>query len=242
MSRIKGFYTAKPTLAELYADDPQLFSGLSLPTGMDGSVARGVILQELGDLQTVFPRAADCKSYITIWCAAHAAAWQRMYDALAAEYDPIHNYDRTDTETEDVSGSGSESTSGSEAESITDLQSSSFTGETQAGGTDTTTGSKMGFNSSVWVPADQTETAHGANNSSASATTGSGSQTRDSDKSESKEHSSAETRSRTLHSEGNIGVTTSQQMVTAELELRQKWTMYGIVCEAFKHDLCVGVW
>lgn len=242
MPQIKGFYTAKPTLAELYADDPLLFNGLSLPVGMDDTTARSVILQELGDLQTVFPRASDCRTYIPIWCAANAEAWQRMYDALTAEYNPIHNYDRTDTETETVAGSGSETNTTGEQETIVDTQNSTTTGTSQAGGQDTTTHSRQGYNSTDYVPADREVAALGTKNDSSSATTGSGTQSRGADRNESRERSSAESRTRTLNSAGNIGVTTAQQMIEAEVAMRQKWTMYGIICEAFKRDFCVGVW
>ena len=280
--RIKGFYTAKPTLNELYTEDPLLFNGLALPAGMDDTTARSVILQELGELQTVFPRAADCRAYIPIWCAANSEAWQRMYDALTADYNPIHNYDRTDTETEtaaggtsetesstsadnetrSTTGTGSENYKRGEKETITDTQNSSFTGSTQAGGQDTTTRSRQGFNSATFVPADQDVVALGSNNNSTSATTGSGTQlrgteqndehkrtnvesgtrTNKNDSSKSRTQSSADSRNRTLHSSGNIGVTTSQQMIESELTLRKAWTMYGIICEAFKRDFCVGVW
>lgn len=240
--RIKGFYTAKPTLNELYADDPLLFNGLALPVGMDSTVARSIILQELGELQTIFPRAADCRAYIPIWCAANAEAWQRMYDALTADYNPIHNYDRTDTETETVAGTGSETNTTGEQETIVDTQNSSFTGSTQAGGQDTTTRNRQGYNSAAFVPADQDVVALGAKNDSSSATTGSGTQSRGADRNESRERSSAESRTRTLTSAGNIGVTTNQQMIEAEVSMRSRWTLYGIICEAFKRDLCVEVW
>ena len=51
-----------------------------------------------------------------------------------------------------------------------------------------------------------------------------------------------ESRERTLHSYGNIGVTTAQQMITAELDLRTRWTLAGVILESFKRTMCVGVW
>ena len=41
---------------------------------------------------------------------------------------------------------------------------------------------------------------------------------------------------------GNIGVTTSQQMVQAEMELREKWNMYEIITEEFKKKFCLLVY
>lgn len=237
-----GMYRRKPTLAELYDELPTLFAGMALPVGLDSSVMRGMILQELGELQTVFPRAADAAAYITIWSAAHLDAWQRMLNALAAEYDPIHNYDRTDTETETVAGSGTEQRSRSDTEKIRDSQNSSFSGSSQASGSDTTSEGRQGFNSSTYAPADQTVVQHGAGNDSRSATTTAGTQQRETGGQESVKRGETETRSRTLRSAGNIGMTTNQMMIEAEISMRSKWTLYGIICEAFKRDFCVEVW
>lgn len=237
-----GFYKPRPTLAELYDEDSTIFSGLLLPSTLQLSILRSIILQELGDLDTVFLAAEDIKAYLPMWSAARLDSWQRMLDALSAEYNPIHNYDRTDTETENVTGSGTETSSGSDKESSNDTQNSSFTGTTQAGGQDTVTRNVQGYNSSAFVPSDQDVTALGNKQDSTSATTGAGTQNRESSRSEDRSRTDTEVRSRILNSAGNIGVTTSQQMITAEVEMRQKWTVYGIICEAFKRDLCVGVW
>ncbi len=205
-----GFYKAKPTLAEMLDDNPDLLDGLTIPAELDGDVLAGLISVELGDLQTIFEDGVRLAAYLPIWSAAQLPGWNHMYTAMTAQYNPIHNYDRTDTETEEVSGTGS----------------SSFTGSTEASGSDTTTRSRQGFNSADYVPADQDVTELGTRNDSESST----------------ETETGEERSRTLHSAGNIGVTTSQQMIAAELELRNKWTIYSIIVEAFKHDLCVEVW
>lgn len=47
---------------------------------------------------------------------------------------------------------------------------------------------------------------------------------------------------RTLTREGNIGVTTSQQMLESELELRSRWNLLQIYLTDFRRELCVGVW
>lgn len=47
---------------------------------------------------------------------------------------------------------------------------------------------------------------------------------------------------RTLTREGNIGVTTSQQMLESELDLRSRWNLLQIYLADFRRELCVGVW
>lgn len=41
---------------------------------------------------------------------------------------------------------------------------------------------------------------------------------------------------------GNIGVTTSQQMLESEMQLRQKYNLYKIMANTFADDLCLGIW
>lgn len=47
---------------------------------------------------------------------------------------------------------------------------------------------------------------------------------------------------RVLTREGNIGVTTSQQMLESEIQLRQRYRLIQIILDDFRADLCVGVW
>lgn len=42
----------------------------------------------------------------------------------------------------------------------------------------------------------------------------------------------------TAHVHGNIGVTTNQQMINEELELRKK-DIYNMICEEFKQEFCI---
>jgi len=47
---------------------------------------------------------------------------------------------------------------------------------------------------------------------------------------------------RVLTREGNVGVTTNQQMLEAEVQLRQRYRLMQIILDDFRADLCVGVW
>ena len=265
-----GFYTAKKTLNQLLRESPTLLSNMSIPTGLETIVLNRMLIVELGDLETIFSGATFAQTDIGYWSIAKLPGWKKMYDALIEVYDPLHNYDRTDTETETTSGSrsetdsrtgssqSSESASGTrtEDESAKQDSSSTFAGTTINGGKDTATHKVQGFNSADYQPSEQDTTEHGLTQSSGS-TTVAGSETEtgrtethadttgsSTESSESGSHAAVhtDTTGRTLHSVGNIGVTTSQQMLESELQLRAKWMIYGIIVEDFKRDLCVDVW
>ena len=118
--------------------------------------------------------------------------WDRLYAAITAEYNPINNYDMTQTETPNI---------------------------TRANKTDTKTtiknemGAKTyGFNSSEAVPQADTDT------DATQRVEG----MLDANKTNNIE---TETGTRTLTRSGNIGVTTSAQMIEGEINLR-KWNFY----------------
>ena len=206
----KGFYSPRPTLAELYKEDPEMFEDLVLPEELDAGVLQVMILDQFGDLDTIAHTTTALRRFLAAWSSARVAGWSRQLQALNAEYNPIHNYDRTETETEAAHSRGG----------------STFSGSTKQTGSDTQTNAIQGYNSTSYEPSEQVTRVPDLTNKSNSATQSTG----------------AEDRSRTLHAAGNIGVTTSQQMITAELEMRDRWTVYGVVLEAFRRDICVGVW
>lgn len=121
--------------------------------------------------------------------------WMRTYEAYAEEYKPLENYSMEESESE--SGKGSEKGDGNTSTS------SKVTTSTSA------EGGMYGFNSASSVP---TDTSKGESTTSGSA---------DDNVETSSSYSSREdARDRTLTRHGNIGVTTSQQMLQSELDLR----------------------
>ena len=289
-----GMYKAKPRLVDLYTEDSTIFANLTIPEGLESATANAIIMHECGELQTVFEDAAGLKAYLAPWSAAHALPWTRMLNALSAEYNPIHNYDRTDTEiitdtetgtsetsdtetttdseTSAITQTGSESENGSESGSgsaeTTGSETTSGSANTEVEKSDTSTIKKMGFNSAVFVDSDQTvveATESGETTTSGSTDTttetstqtssttsremesetisnGSVSKTGSKTSSGSAETSKDAERERTLTSQGNIGVTTAQQMITAEIDMRTAYNMYEIIMQTFKREICVAVW
>ena len=225
-----GFYHAKKTLNALIEESATVLSTLQLPTGIDSTTLQPIIIKELGELDTIFDDAASASAYINVWSSAHLLSWTRMLAALTAEYNPISNYDRTDTESENVTGTHSEMNNRESSGS------SGFTGTTANSGEDVSRSDRQGFNSSDYAPVDKQTMQHGLAQNSASATTTEGSE------SGSVSGDRSENRVRTLQSRGNIGVTTNQQMIEAEIALRAQWTIYGIIVNDFKRELCIDVY
>ena len=122
--------------------------------------------------------------------------WIKRYTAIHTEYNPLENYSMVETETADGTNTGTQAT----AETI-DRDTSAQT-DTEG------TGSIYGYDSSSPSPSDKQET-----NVSSSGT-------EDVSRSNTRTDNLAHSEDRELTRPGNIGVTTSQQMLEAELNIR----------------------
>ena len=293
--RRMGLYKSKPTLYEMVAADPTLLESINLPTAIHDTYFNTRLLLECGPLEVIFDTPAALKAVLNSWSKTRQPAWTRIAAALTDSYNPIHNYDRTDTEsititttgsvtaegtgttTGTVSGTTTDSSTGSVTDSGTSTTSNSqATGTTVEGtvtaedsGTDTTTRDRAGFDSAVDTYAQDTkdavaygkttttdtdtttmtdtsgETETTSSGSRSTTSSGSGSTSTESSTSTSTSSttgsSGSETRSRTLTSSGNIGVTSSQELLEQELEIRMM-DGYAFIINDFKREFCVGVW
>ena len=134
----------------------------------------------------------------------YKVSWINQYNVLTAEYNPIDNYSMTETETPNLSRSISSTENRTETPNLT----------TTSGNDGSTKNNYYGFN-------DSSTDGSSVNSSSANSTnttTQTGNNKVDSSTSTTETNSG----SRTLTRKGNIGVTSSQQLIESELELRKK--------------------
>lgn len=201
--------------------------------------------------------------------------WDRIYDAITAEYNPIHNYDMVEEETPDltftdgVSDDYSVTDAETHARNIERVEEATSDFEIQDErkvGTDviqnsdsTTDGSVYGFNSPSPVPATEgngsqtTHTVASAEDNTDTTThtqTGGMRMTESGDAEDNVDtrtqtqtgyRERTETGKRTLTRSGNIGVTTSQQMIESEIKLRE-WNFIEQVYKDIDSVLTLGVY
>ena len=251
MSRIPSLYTTKPTLQELYEADNTLFGSMELPAGFDTSETTAFLMLKFNTLETIFKTAAEAKAGIAVWSKAHVGNWLKMWETLEAEYNPIENYSMTeemkDDETVTEYGKTTERTDDlAHAKTGTETTAPDLTEEETPDETNTNSGSVYGFDSSDPVPStESTDTRSGTNTRTTTGTstltydtsdTNTGTQTTEDSGSD------TQTRNYTLTRKGNIGVTTSQQMIESEMLLRCKWNMFEVIAASFQREICVAVW
>lgn len=88
----------KLTLIGLYNYDPSIFSRLSLPEPLTAAKAINQILLEKGEFGSLYTDPDFLKFAVGVWSDANQMAFTHLAKVQAASYDPISNYDRTESE------------------------------------------------------------------------------------------------------------------------------------------------
>ena len=240
----------------------------SLPedfTAEDREALNALILSETAELETVYPNPETMRIVVSAWSRARVPSWERMYLALTEDYNPLHNYDRHETESGTDTGTRTETDTGTRTETDTGTRTETDTGtvttDDDSTVTDSTSGTATdqttGFNSNTFADdkktlsiSSGTQTVDGTKEETRNLSRGetrnlSRGETRNLSHGETRNLSRGETRnlanSRTLHAYGNIGVTTSAQMLNEELEVR-KTDMFRIITDEFTEYFCVGLY
>lgn len=231
----------------LLTANEDLFTEMQLPSGIEKEDVINNILMECCELEVLYPDPAIMQKMIGLWSRKYLPGWTKALDALQAQYNPIHNFDRYETWSEAGKNSRTGS-SGSSSASKNDISSSeAATGNSSEVNTmeSDNKNSVMGFNQSEgWADHDKSQ-GSGTNTvqeSSAANKQNSESQTGSVASTENHAETGSDDRSHTGHLFGNIGVTKSQDMVRDEWLLRIELNFVDMVTTSFKKAFCVLVY
>lgn len=209
----------------LYKADSGLFSEMVYPSGFTADEKQttvGNILAECAELECLFPDPDTLKSMIGLWSKMNISVWERIFTASKLDYNPIENYNRTELET--ISDDRTDTHSGTDSSLSSNTQTNS--------GTDSNTNSITSYDTNNYQAHDKSDLTHGH----IVTDSGSGSFTHG----EVITHDGDITRNN--HTSGNIGVTTSQQMLEQEIEVSAKLNVIKMIVESFKERFCLLVY
>ena len=213
----------------LEVNNESLFDYLQLPSGIDKDTLVAELLVRSGEFEVLYPDPYMIRDLIGFWSKKHYPTFDKWIKALNVEYNPLDNYDRHEEITEEHEGTFKGNTSSSNS-SVGNSKS-----KVENDDTTTNTGDTTGYNSSDFVDNDQNVTVlDGEQNSSseyADTTTGKGSQ----------DNKDAYKNKHTSHLWGNIGVTTSAQMLQGELDVR-RFNIYSQIADIFVSEFCILVY
>lgn len=97
----------------LYNWDNSLFDDFNVPEGVDKNTAVMDILYKCADLEIYIPDWDVLKTAIGIWSTKNAWKWEKLYETMNFEYNPIWNKDGTITETLQAADEGEGTNTGS---------------------------------------------------------------------------------------------------------------------------------
>lgn len=211
-----------------------LFRNLTLPEGYDKTTFVNSLLLEHGEKCVLYTNPDFMKSAMAIWSDKWALELQRIYDALTAEYNPIWNYDRNEKITE----TDKPDNTVTRTHNNTDTQTNRYDVVTQQNIDSTSENQISADNSSAYQPDNKNisnagKTTVGNDGTITDAHTGTITDT---------EKGTRSNIDRTGHIWGNIGVTTSTQMIESETLIRAKRNLYDIATRLFANELLIGIY
>ena len=225
----------------LYNYQPAIFDSLTIPTSVDRETLIDNIIMEAAELELLFPNADILGRLIGNWSKTRLAAWNRMIGALDAEYNPIENTDRYEDHLEDYTRDLKETDNYTRDLKENDNYTRNLTDSGKNNSSSNTQNSRTGYNSgdlqvtdssSSEDHSDDTRSYTGDDNRNKGFT---GSDNRN------KGFTGGDKRHSVIHTHGNIGVTTNQHMVDAELKLRQ-YDIYKLITNEFIDTFSIGVY
>ena len=206
--------SATLTILGLHQYDKDFLIGqLNVPSAIDKELLITNLVAELAELELLYPDLDTMAFLINAWSTKQLPVWNKLQETLLYEYDPIYNYDRTETITETTKDTINEQTS----------ENKKNNGDTSSSGSH----SIAAYNSNELLENER----NSGNASFASEIDGSGERNVDGNKEF----------SRSVRMFGNIGVTTTQQMIEEERRT-VKFSLYDYIIQEFKERFCVLVY
>ena len=236
---------ATMSILGLYTYDNTLFDLMCWPnefTQDDKQATINNILMEGAELEILYPDVPFMKSAIAAWSYKEKPVWQRIHTASLLEYNPIENYRRN--ETESIETSKTEQHSGNDTTSHTGTESSTSSNTNTTTGSDTGTidHKVTGYDSNTLVQQSQDSTT--GSSSSQDTQSGNSAVTHNTQDQlthgEQIQHTGDD--ARTLLAYGNIGVTTSQEMLEQEINIAPKLNTISAIVDSFIKRFCISVY
>ena len=216
----------------LYNYDNTIFDLLTLPEGVDKTILVKSICAELADMELLYPNPEVMKDLIGVWSVGCQYEWAKLLESMNFEYNPIDNYDRTETRSLQSRASGSSADGGKDTtestDSGTDSVSLDSTTKIEVGAFDSTAAKPYEDKERETVDSDSTTT-YGKKNKNETTYGHTNSNTYNKDDVES------------VRAYGNIGVTTTQQMIEQERQAAL-FNIYETIAGEFKKRYCVMVY
>ena len=217
----------------LQKNNQSVFDLLSLPEGIEKDNVVDNIILECGEFETLYSDPYFMRSAVGVWSNKHYRTFEKWIAALNLEYNPLENYDRQ----EDWTDTGDENTKSKFTDDTKTETDSSTTSEGSSNQNGNTEDLVSAFDSSSYqesekhvIDTDEDHTDEVTSNTKL---------TNDSEQNTVGEKDTIDKHTGRIH--GNIGVTTSQQMLQSELDI-SRFNIIQEITNLFMTELCICVY
>ena len=220
------------TVEGLYNYDNTLFDGFNVPDGLVKQIAIDAILMRTRELEILYPDFTYMKNRITIWSNKYQINWKKLYDTTVLEYNPIENYDRMEdwTDTDDETSTSARDNTRNTTNTVKSTSTNEIMNSVNVTDQNTAFNAGLADHAKQITDGDTTE-----NGSITNTETGKDTENENVNGGRTGRHT------RTGRAHGNIGVTTSQQMIQSERDL-VVFNLYDVISESFVENFCLMVY
>lgn len=198
----------------LYNYDDTLFDNMVVPAGVDKTnVLIPNLLADLAELEVIYPDPEIMKTIIEVWSKKQLPVWSKLMNTVNLEYNPIYNKDGYYEEDETADRDTTNR--------VTDVLTATVNDE------GSNTNSVSAFNSNTFENREKDQIENERRESQQNSSNSSGTENG--------------VIHRERHEYGNIGVTTTQQMIKEEREVVQ-FNIVNYIIEDFKQRFCILVY
>lgn len=225
--------------------EKSLFEYITIPSGIDKDILINTIMNDSANFELLYSNPNYLRFMITNWFKTHYYTFNKWYEALNLEYNPLDNYDRyeeyQDSEHSNSLGKSLKSSTTTDINTGTDTMNSTSTSSDIVAGD--TTEQVVPYEDSTLTDRSKTLT----NNQDNATTTGSTTSTSSANHNgtERYEDNTTSNGNRTLthtaHLHGNIGVTTSMELIKSQLDL-VTFNIIQQISDLFCTDFCVMIY
>ena len=216
---------------------PSIFDGLQLPEALDRGTAINNILMECAELELLYSDLDFFKFAIEQWSSKQISVWQKLYDTTQLEYDPIENFNRKEEYTD--------TTNATRTENVTETAQSTSTNKSNGTSSSTVDSSQdneervSAYDSDTYQPKGKNTLSGNEKRSATDIVTDTGNASGENERQGKFSEQHSFTHSARIY--GNVGVTTSQQMLKEEREV-VKFNIYDYITDEFKSRFCLLVY
>jgi hypothetical protein len=220
------------TVEGLYNYDDTLFNGFNVPEGLVKQIAIDTILMRTRELEILYPDLNYMKTRITIWSNKYQINWKKLYDTTVLEYNPIENYDRMEdwTDTDDETSTSARDNTRNTTNTVKSTSTNEIMNSVNVTDQNTAFNAGLADHAKQITDGDTTE-----NGSITNTETGKDTENENVNGGRTGRHT------KTGRAHGNIGVTTSQQMIQSERDL-VIFNLYDVIAESFIENFCLMVY